>query len=242
MPACDGAPPLPMMPAIAGEARAVTGPPAYQALECCGGHKRSRRYALQTSAALLRARAPVRLAPWRSSMTPPRRFRRRWMCVAAAARQANSKPSADARCAAGAVPEPRPQRAAESRLVRGSAAAASRPDRARVLSGAARGGPSQVASRVPTVAGGVAGAWRPRAALACCVAEPRARRLSEPPLPLRPRQVSDRFLHDAAAPLELQLFCAQTLRAKVEHDFEELPAGARVRGGAAMRRRTLRRA
>ena len=62
---------------------------------------------------------------------------------------------------------------------------------------------------------------------------------------LRPRpplQVSDRFLHDASAPLEVQLFCAQTLRAKVEHDFEELPAGARARGGAAAPRRRLRRA
>ena len=54
--------------------------------------------------------------------------------------------------------------------------------------------------------------------------------------------MSDRFLHDTSAPLELQLFCAQTLRAKVEHDFEELPAGARARGGAAAPRRRLRRA
>jgi len=39
-------------------------------------------------------------------------------------------------------------------------------------------------------------------------------------------QISDRALHDASAPQQLQLFCAQTLRTKVEHDFEELPAGA----------------
>jgi transportin-3 len=42
----------------------------------------------------------------------------------------------------------------------------------------------------------------------------------------RNRQVCDRCLHDAASPLEVQLFAAQTLRAKVERDFEELPPGA----------------
>jgi transportin-3 len=46
-------------------------------------------------------------------------------------------------------------------------------------------------------------------------------------------------LHDAAAPLEVQIFCAQTLRAKVERDFEELPPGAsagRRSGGSACSR------
>jgi transportin-3 len=48
------------------------------------------------------------------------------------------------------------------------------------------------------------------------------------------RQVCDRCLHDASSPLEVQLFAAQTLRAKVERDFEELPPGAwpGVRAGA----------
>jgi hypothetical protein len=38
-------------------------------------------------------------------------------------------------------------------------------------------------------------------------------------------QVSDSLLHAASSPLEVQLFCAQTLRVKVERDFEELPPG-----------------
>ena len=38
--------------------------------------------------------------------------------------------------------------------------------------------------------------------------------------------MTNTFLHAPTAALEVQLFCAQTLRVKVERDFEELPAGA----------------
>lgn len=41
-------------------------------------------------------------------------------------------------------------------------------------------------------------------------------------------QVTDAFLHAATSPFEVQLFCAQTLRCKVQRDFEELPPGAPV--------------
>ncbi|GBG59060.1 hypothetical protein CBR_g24406 [Chara braunii] len=39
-------------------------------------------------------------------------------------------------------------------------------------------------------------------------------------------QISDSLLHEAGSSLEVQYFCAQTLRTKVQRDFEELPTGA----------------
>ncbi|KAK8935810.1 hypothetical protein KSP39_PZI012852 [Platanthera zijinensis] len=39
-------------------------------------------------------------------------------------------------------------------------------------------------------------------------------------------QVSDNLLHDASSNIETLIFCSQTLRSKVQHDFEELPAEA----------------
>ena len=38
--------------------------------------------------------------------------------------------------------------------------------------------------------------------------------------------MANTFLHAPQATLEVHLFCAQTLRVKVERDFEELPPGA----------------
>jgi len=38
--------------------------------------------------------------------------------------------------------------------------------------------------------------------------------------------LADGVLHDGSSPMEAQYFCAQTLRTKVQRDFEELPAGA----------------
>ncbi|GFH21693.1 predicted protein, partial [Haematococcus lacustris] len=35
--------------------------------------------------------------------------------------------------------------------------------------------------------------------------------------------ISDAVLHDTASSVEAQYFCAQTLRTKVQRDFEELP-------------------
>lgn len=39
-------------------------------------------------------------------------------------------------------------------------------------------------------------------------------------------QVADNLLHDDASQLETQIFCSQTLRSKVQRDFEELPSEA----------------
>ncbi|XP_021887259.1 transportin MOS14-like isoform X2 [Carica papaya] len=39
-------------------------------------------------------------------------------------------------------------------------------------------------------------------------------------------QVADNLLHDATSNLETLIFCSQTLRSKVQRDFEELPPGA----------------
>ncbi|KAF8399370.1 hypothetical protein HHK36_015235 [Tetracentron sinense] len=39
-------------------------------------------------------------------------------------------------------------------------------------------------------------------------------------------QVSDNLLHDASSNLETQIFCSQTLRSKVQRDYEELPSEA----------------
>ncbi|XP_071710316.1 transportin MOS14-like isoform X1 [Rutidosis leptorrhynchoides] len=39
-------------------------------------------------------------------------------------------------------------------------------------------------------------------------------------------QVSDNLLHDASSNVETQIFCSQTLRSKVQRDFEELPSEA----------------
>ncbi|KAG2537503.1 transportin MOS14-like [Panicum virgatum] len=39
-------------------------------------------------------------------------------------------------------------------------------------------------------------------------------------------QVADSLLHDESSNLETLIFCSQTLRSKVQRDFEELPAGA----------------
>eukprot|EP00850_Spirogloea_muscicola_P000526 SM000002S05606 [mRNA] locus=s2:1152982:1161233:- [translate_table: standard] len=41
-------------------------------------------------------------------------------------------------------------------------------------------------------------------------------------------QVSDSLLHSPTSSLEVQYFCAQTLRTKIQRDFEELPPGAPV--------------
>eukprot|EP00850_Spirogloea_muscicola_P015941 SM000126S26317 [mRNA] locus=s126:109074:117426:- [translate_table: standard] len=41
-------------------------------------------------------------------------------------------------------------------------------------------------------------------------------------------QVSDSLLHSSSSSLEVQYFCAQTLRTKIQRDFEELPPGAPV--------------
>lgn len=38
--------------------------------------------------------------------------------------------------------------------------------------------------------------------------------------------MSDQVLHDPSSTLEAQYFCAQTLRTKIQRDFEELPQGA----------------
>lgn len=38
--------------------------------------------------------------------------------------------------------------------------------------------------------------------------------------------MSDQVLHDPSSSLEAQYFCAQTLRTKIQRDFEELPPGA----------------
>ncbi|KAL0856429.1 hypothetical protein Bca101_061582 [Brassica carinata] len=39
-------------------------------------------------------------------------------------------------------------------------------------------------------------------------------------------QVADNLLHDSSSNLETLIFCSQTLRSKVQRDFEELPPGA----------------
>ncbi|KAJ6817034.1 transportin MOS14 isoform X2 [Iris pallida] len=39
-------------------------------------------------------------------------------------------------------------------------------------------------------------------------------------------QVADNFLHDASSNIETLIFCSQTLRSKVQRDFEELPSEA----------------
>jgi transportin-3 len=39
-------------------------------------------------------------------------------------------------------------------------------------------------------------------------------------------QVSDALLHLPDSPMEVQYFCAQTLKKKAQRDFEELPEGA----------------
>ncbi|GJP44351.1 hypothetical protein CLOM_g3730 [Closterium sp. NIES-68] len=39
-------------------------------------------------------------------------------------------------------------------------------------------------------------------------------------------QISDRLLHDESSSMEVRYFCAQTLRTKVQRDFEELPPGS----------------
>ncbi|KAJ7520942.1 hypothetical protein O6H91_19G031100 [Diphasiastrum complanatum] len=39
-------------------------------------------------------------------------------------------------------------------------------------------------------------------------------------------QVSDNLLHDSSCSLEVHYFCAQTLRTKIQRDFEDLPPGA----------------
>ncbi|CAI5502615.1 unnamed protein product [Closterium sp. Naga37s-1] len=39
-------------------------------------------------------------------------------------------------------------------------------------------------------------------------------------------QISDRLLHDESSSMEVRYFCAQTLRTKVQRDFEELPQGS----------------
>jgi len=39
-------------------------------------------------------------------------------------------------------------------------------------------------------------------------------------------QVADSLLHDERSNLETLIFCSQTLRSKVQRDFEELPSGA----------------
>jgi transportin-3 len=39
-------------------------------------------------------------------------------------------------------------------------------------------------------------------------------------------EVADGVLHDASSSMEAQYFCAQTLRTKVQRDFEELPDAA----------------
>ena len=97
---------------------------------------RSRRYALQTPLPLLTARAAVRACAMAQQHDPAEALPQALDVRGPAACQHASKRCSDARCSAGAVPEPRPQRAAESRLVRACAVAAAGPDRARVLSGA----------------------------------------------------------------------------------------------------------
>ncbi|CAL5324101.1 unnamed protein product [Camellia sinensis] len=47
---------------------------------------------------------------------------------------------------------------------------------------------------------------------------------SFPTLPLA--KVSDNLLHDASSNQETLIFCSQTLRSKVQRDFEELPSEA----------------
>uniref|UniRef100_A0A2P2MLS6 Transportin-3-like n=1 Tax=Rhizophora mucronata TaxID=61149 RepID=A0A2P2MLS6_RHIMU len=39
-------------------------------------------------------------------------------------------------------------------------------------------------------------------------------------------QVADNLLHDPSSNLETLIFCSQTLRSKVQRDFEELPSEA----------------
>ncbi|KAF5950860.1 hypothetical protein HYC85_012853 [Camellia sinensis] len=50
---------------------------------------------------------------------------------------------------------------------------------------------------------------------------------SFPTLPLaKVHKVSDNLLHDASSNQETLIFCSQTLRSKVQRDFEELPSEA----------------
>ncbi|GMQ10378.1 hypothetical protein CsSME_00053399 [Camellia sinensis var. sinensis] len=46
------------------------------------------------------------------------------------------------------------------------------------------------------------------------------------PNPLTSCTVSDNLLHDASSNQETLIFCSQTLRSKVQRDFEELPSEA----------------